>query len=226
MVEPERNAESLSDRRPLRSRNTLAAQSFARVLASTSITPNQISAASVFAALIACVWFYVAAQSSVWLHSVSFLLAAFACQLRLLCNLMDGMVAIEAGKQTADGAVWNELPDRIADILIFVGAGYAAGWPSLGWSVAALAVFVSYVRELGKGIDGVVDFSGPMAKPHRMALVTAAAVMAAVLNFFPIDNSEGQVSRLIMTVSLWILAVGCVVTLLRRTRSMLLRLKP
>ncbi|MFK7852484.1 MAG: CDP-alcohol phosphatidyltransferase family protein [Granulosicoccus sp.] len=226
MSKHERSDESLADRRPLASRNTVAAQRFARLLASTSITPNQISAASVFAALIACVCFYATAQSSSWQHSAGFILAAFACQLRLLCNLMDGMVAIEAGKQTADGAVWNELPDRIADILVFVGVGYAAGWPSLGWSVAALAVFVSYVRELGKGIDGVVDFSGPMAKPHRMALVTVAAVIAAVLNLLPIDNTDGQVSTLIMTVGLWVLAVGCVLTLFRRTRSMLLRLKP
>ena len=68
------------------------------------------------------------------------LVAALFCQFRLLCNLFDGMVAIEGGKQELDGPFWNEFPDRVADILIFVGVGYGVGQPALGCTAAAFAV--------------------------------------------------------------------------------------
>jgi phosphatidylglycerophosphate synthase len=44
--------------------------------------------------------------------------ATAACiQLRLLCNLLDCMVAIEGGKSAPTGALFNEMPDRFADPL-------------------------------------------------------------------------------------------------------------
>ena len=151
---------------------------------------------------------------------------------------MDGMVAIEAGKQTADGAFWNEQPDRVADALILVGLGIAAGSLALGWAAAALAISTAYVRELGKGIDGVVDFSGPMAKPHRMALVTGALIGAALLSLVfsteapgseSIDSSGGFFdSGLVIAVlelSLWLLCAGCAVTVYRRCQRLLKRLQ-
>jgi len=202
-----------ADRRPLASRNTRWAQALARWLAGTRITPNQISYASMGFAMLAGVLFYLASQIDGVGLRVCLLLAVLCCQLRLLCNLMDGLVAIEAGKQTPDGAVWNELPDRVSDIVIFVGVGLAVSSATLGWAAAALAVLVSYVRELGKGIDGEVDFRGPMAKPQRMAVVTVAGIAAAVLPALPI-----------LEVALWVLVVGCVVTTVLRTRTLLQRL--
>jgi len=215
-----------TSRRPLTSRNTRAAQRFAQFLASTPTTPNQISAVSIVAAVMASLLFAASAGLAGWALSVCYVLAAVACQLRLLCNLMDGMVAIEAGKQSADGAVWNELPDRIADIVIFVGVGFAVASPALGWAAAALAVFVSYVRELGNGIDGVVDFSGPMAKPHRMALVSGGAVLAALLNAFAFSSNDGSTAVWLLKACLWAVVIGCLITLYRRTRSLLQRLEP
>jgi hypothetical protein len=80
------------------------------------------------------------------------LILAVACiQLRLLCNLLDGMVAVEQGLATPTGPIWNELPDRLADVFFLVGAGYgaqAAGFQAgvaLGWSAAALALLTAYV---------------------------------------------------------------------------------
>ena len=65
------------------------------------------------------------------------LVAACCIQLRLLCNVLDGLLAIEGGLQTKSGAVFNELPDRLSDTVILVCAGYAVGempWVSaLGW---------------------------------------------------------------------------------------------
>ena len=41
----------------------------------------------------------------------------------------------------------------------------------LGWSAAVLAVLTAYVRVLGASLGTTHQFIGPMAKPHRMALV-------------------------------------------------------
>ena len=74
-------------------------------------------------------------------------------QMRLLCNLFDGMVAVEGGHKTKSGEIYNELPERFADVFILVGAGNAwmrVEWgPLLGWLCAVLALLTAYVRALG-----------------------------------------------------------------------------
>ena len=219
----------LVDRRPLASRNTRWAQRLAQYLAATSITPNQISVASMVFASSAGLALAVSASFSGLLYFACMLAGIAACQLRLICNLMDGMVAIEAGKQTPDGAMWNEFPDRIADIAIIAGLGFAIGWPALGWASATLAVLVAYVRELGKGIDGTVDFAGPMAKPHRMALVSIGALLSAIVAVLPVAVLPAtvlpdQASRYVLLTVLALLVAGCVITVFKRVRRMLDRL--
>jgi phosphatidylglycerophosphate synthase len=68
----------------------------------------------------------------------------------------------------------------------------------------------AYVRALGKTAGAPNVFAGPMAKPHRMALVTVTAVACAVL---PPDWVLGY------HVPAWALGVcvaGTVVTIARR----------
>jgi phosphatidylglycerophosphate synthase len=78
-------------------------------------------------------------------------LAAVGVQLRLLANMFDGMVAIETGRTSAVGELYNEVPDRVSDTAVLVGAGYAAGGcPVLGYVAALLAVFIAYVRAQGR----------------------------------------------------------------------------
>jgi phosphatidylglycerophosphate synthase len=213
-------------RRPLTSREHAWAHNFSTLLANTGITPNQISFASVVLSVFGLVLLSMSVGSSKGQLAGLYIAAAFACQLRLLCNLMDGMVAIELGKQTADGALWNEFPDRLADIALLLGVGIAAGEITLAWTVVALAILVAYVRELGKGIDGVADFSGPMAKPHRMALITAALVLSAIVAIFPVYNDSWLKPTSLLLLSLWICGFGCVVTVWRRISHLLQRLKP
>jgi phosphatidylglycerophosphate synthase len=206
------------DRRPLASRDTAWAAVLTKRIAGTSITPNQISLASIaFAALAGAAFWASGTADGAW--RVALLIAgALGCQLRLLCNLLDGMVAIEAGKGSADGAVWNEAPDRVADILILVGAGLGAGAPALGWAAACFAVLTAYVRALGQSCGAPADFSGPMAKPHRMALLTAAAALAL---FEPLWNGGNTVLNAV----LWIVAVGAAVTALLRAIRLVETLK-
>lgn len=207
-----------SNRRPLASRDTGWAHGLTRWLAATSITPNQISMASIVVASVsgACFWFSGQADGGV---RAGLLMAAAAfCQLRLLCNLLDGMVAIEAGKNAPDGAFWNEFPDRVADMLILVGAGYGAGEPTLGWAAAGFAVLTAYTRELGRACGLPADFSGPMAKPHRMAAITAAALLSLLE---PLWNGRQE----ILSIALWIITIGAAVTALRRAAKIVAGLR-
>ncbi|WEX86441.1 CDP-alcohol phosphatidyltransferase family protein [Sinorhizobium garamanticum] len=206
------------DRRPLASRNTRWAGAIARWMAARAITPNQISQASMVAAALAGGAFFLAGQNMGAARIVCLLSAALFCQLRLLCNLFDGMVAVEGGKGEPDGSFWNEFPDRVADLLIFTGLGYGIGTPGLGWAAGAFAVLTAYVRELGRATGNPSDFSGPMAKQHRMATVTAAA---AISLFEPLWQGHNEV----LTIALWVVALGAALTAFRRGWTLVGRLK-
>ena len=124
------------------------------------------------------------------------------------------MVAIEGGLKTKSGEIFNDLPDRIADPIILVCAGYAIrGMPcgiELGWAAGLLAVLTAYTRVLGGCAGASQHFCGPMAKQHRMAAITAALIGAAV------GVSWGWHERVI-ALALAAIVVGCVVTVVRRT---------
>lgn len=196
------------ERRPIASRDTRWADAVAHALAKTGITPNAISVLGmVFAALAGTAFFLTSAEVAPgW---IPWLAGAACVQLRLLANLFDGMVAQVQRSASPVGEIYNEVPDRVSDALILVGLGYAeGGCPVLGFSAALLAVFVAYVRAQ-LAVSGVPQqFVGPMAKAHRMALVTAAAIVAIVLPSVEIAKW-----------TLVLLAAGCVVTAIRRLLS-------
>ena len=105
--------------------------------------------------------------------------AALLIQLRLLANLMDGMVAVENERRQPTGEFFNELPDRLSDSLFIVAAGYATvwGWPAeLAWAAAVLALLTEYVRALGGSFGLRQSFAGVIGKPQRMAIPTAACI--------------------------------------------------
>lgn len=206
------------NRRPLASRDSGWARSIARRLSAAAITPNQISVASMVMAALAGAGFWLAGTAESGMRVVLLVAAALFCQLRLLCNLFDGMVAIEGGKQAPDGPFWNEFPDRVADILILAGAGYGAGVPTLGWAAAGLAVLTAYTRELGRSCGLSADFSGPMAKQHRMATITAAALLSLLE---PLWRGHNQV----LVIALWLIAAGAAVTTLRRAANIVRALR-
>ncbi len=200
----------LKNRRPLSSRDTKWAARITRALAARGATPNDISQASMGAAAVAglAFWALAATSGGVW-TALLLIVGALCCQLRLLCNLFDGMVAVEAGRAAPDGPLWNEFPDRISDILIFVGIGLGVGLPALGLAAAVMAVLTAYTRELGAGIGLAPDFCGPMAKQHRMAVVTLAAILALFETaIVPMGTS--------LTVALWLVVLGAGATALRR----------
>ena len=204
-----------TDRRPLKSRDTVWAKKSAIFLAGRGVTPNAISLFSVVVSAIACLAFVATRWSPFPPYRAACLLVAIAgMQARLLCNLLDGMVAVEAGAGTGRfGEIYNDLPDRVADIMIFAGAGVCAGGtegPLIGLAAAIGAMFTAYVRVLGKAVGARSHFVGPMAKPQRMATMTGGCVVAMVVVFF------GRWLHVWMLVPLGVVVLGCVVTCVRR----------
>jgi phosphatidylglycerophosphate synthase len=149
---------------------------------------------------------------------IALVIAAVCVQLRLLCNLLDGMVAIEGGKQSPVGALYNEFPDRIADSVLLVALGYAALVPWLGWLAALLAAFTAYVRATGGALGQAQDFRGPMAKPHRMAVLTIACVAGAVELYW-------NGTHYALLVAALVIAAGSALTCATRTLAIAQRLR-
>lgn len=202
-----------SNRRPLAVRNISVTKRIAVWLSQKNITPNQISLMSmVFAAFgLACAAGYYFWPSPIWL-----LLFAVAIQLRLLCNLFDGMVAVEGGKKTPAGELFNDVPDRIADPLLIVAAGmvtYSEFGMPLAWVAALLAVFSAYIRVLGVSMTCPADFRGPMAKQHRMALLTLTLLVMPFNQWFEFLPSF---SLYLMDSALALMVLGCALTCWRR----------
>lgn len=200
-------------RRPLTSRDTAWAKAIAGVLARWRVRPNTISVFSVFCAAMGGAALLTAGAQSPGVRAGLFVLAIIGIQARLLCNLFDGMVAVEGGMKTTAGELYNELPDRIADAIIFICAGYGvSGCPYaaiLGWGGALLAVLTAYVRALGASMGAGQQFCGPMAKPHRMALMTAACVLGAVEGFI-------TPTQRVIPIALVIVILGTIITIGRR----------
>ena len=211
------NACSMSEmntpRRPIKARDTLWAAQVAAWLARVGVRPNTISIASALFAGGAGLCLVSTRETTGDFQPWLLLIAAALIQVRLLCNLFDGMVAIEGGFKTKSGEIFNELPDRFADAFIFVGAGYATGgpgWaPAVGWLCAVLAVLTAYVRALGASAGAAQHFCGPMAKQHRMAVMTFACLASAVLTWW---GAQWPV----VGWALVLIATGSVITVFRR----------
>jgi phosphatidylglycerophosphate synthase len=185
----------------------------ARSLARAGATPNQVSIAGIGFALLSGFSFWMANWNARGGPPPWLVLGAIGIQLRLLCNMIDGLLAIECGLQTPTGDLYNEIPDRVADILILVGAGYSIQrlpWGvTLGWVAATLAVFTAYVRVFGGSLGLKQDFAGPMAKQHRMFTLSVGAVAGAIE--FAVHGTAWSVSA-----ALSLIIVGSALTVMRR----------
>jgi phosphatidylglycerophosphate synthase len=203
-------------RRPLATRSRHWPRALAGVLVQAGIRPNTVSLLAIAFAALAAAGLLLSTAGAPGSRVAWLVVAAAGIQLRLLCNLLDGLMAVEYGLGTPTGELFNDLPDRAADVLVLVAAGYAAGpgWAGiLGWAVALLALLTAYIRVLGGALGLPQDFRGPMAKPHRMAVLTLACLAGAAEVL-----AGAQPSALLL--ALLLIGAGCVVTVVRRTRGL------
>ena len=202
-------------RRPLKSRSASWPRQIAFALVGKGFTPNQISVASLIFASLGAFCLALTPHPSRTIAALLFLATAICIQLRLLCNLLDGLMAIEGGRKTKAGEIFNEFPDRIADVLLFVCAGYSIYFLprgiALGWMCAVMAVLTAYIRVFGGSVGLAQDFCGPMAKQQRMAVLTGACILSAGEQFMAWPPR-------IMFVALCIVFAGALITATRRTQ--------
>lgn len=141
--------------------------------------------------------------------------------------MLDGMVALAAGKASCRGEILNDLPDRVSDVLIFVGVAHS-GWmhPLLGYWSALFALLTAYVGLFGQAVGVHREFSGMMSKPWRMVTLHVGAWLTLVCLWW---NAE-SIRYLHLTYLDWaclIIIAGCVQTITIRLKRILaaLRLK-
>jgi phosphatidylglycerophosphate synthase len=215
-----------SARRPIANIFRRTANSTVRLCVRLGIHPDIVSYASIGAAAGAGICFW---QSMHWPWLL--LIGSVLCFVRLWFNMLDGMVALAAGKASFKGEIINELPDRISDVLIFVGVAYSGlAHPASGYLAAILALMTAYVGMLGQAVGAQRQFGGLMAKPWRMVVLSIGAVVTMVLLLradggagYPAVPAGGQFS--ILDWACVVVVLGCVQTIVVRLAAMVRNLR-
>ncbi|MEM9281508.1 MAG: CDP-alcohol phosphatidyltransferase family protein [Verrucomicrobiota bacterium] len=203
-------------RRPLKTREHAVSQRLAHAVARTGLSPNAISSVGLVSGIAAGIFFAATASLPGWERWLWFG-GALLVQLRLLANMLDGMVALESRAASPLGELFNEIPDRISDACTLIGLGYAAASiPALGYAAAVAALFTAYVRAFGASLGQGQDFCGPFAKPQRMFFATLVGLYGALApaNWMTAEIAGRSLS--IVTMILALVFAGTIVTALRR----------
>lgn len=201
------------DRRPIAARNRKASQAMAHALVRHGIAPNTISLVGMGCCLAVLPVLGATHLGGIWARG-AWLATALLIQLRLLANMLDGMVALESGRTSPVGELYNDIPDRISDTTVLVGLGYAVGGHvALGYVAALLAMLTAYIRAVGKVAGAHQEFCGPMAKPHRMFLATLLALYSGLA------PATWQPALGLATLTLAVIVLGSTLTCVRRIQK-------
>jgi phosphatidylglycerophosphate synthase len=205
-----------TSRRPIANIFRRSADGAVRLCGRWGIPPDAISYFSIVASAAAALCFWNAAA-----YPVLLIAGPIPCYIRLWFNMLDGMVALASDKASGRGEVLNDLPDRISDVMIFVGvahSGLNAPWG--GYWAAIFALLTAYVGTLGQAVGVHREFSGVMSKPWRMV----ALHIGAWATFGVLEWNDGRIRLAGLTVLDWTLfaiVLGCVQTIgVRLTRIM------
>ncbi|MEJ1934160.1 CDP-alcohol phosphatidyltransferase family protein [Nostoc sp. NIES-2111] len=205
-------------RRPIPARGLATSRGLAAWLAARGVTPNQISLFGLAVGIGSGLALALTGFAPDWTGPLAVASAVFV-GLRGAANMLDGMVAVEHGKASRLGMLYNELPDRISDVALMAGAGYAAGGsPVVGWLAACAALVVAYIRTLVCLAGAPADFGGLMAKQQRMFSLAGAALWLGLAPsaWQPVWGPGGSWG--IVAAVLWLIVVGGVQTAWVRLR--------
>ena len=166
-----------TSRRPIGAEFRRTANAATQFCVRHGIHPDTISYLSVVAAFAAAICFRKAGEIR-WL----LIIAPLFSYLRLWFNMLDGMVAVAAGKASRRGEILNDLPDRVSDVIIFVGVAHSGLMnPIFGYWAAIAAVLTAYVGLFGQALGVQREFGGIMSKPWRMVVLHIGAWLALFL---------------------------------------------
>ena len=166
-----------TSRRPIAAEFRRTANAATQFCVRHGIHPDTISYLSVVPAFAAAICFWKAGEIR-WL----LIIAPLFSYLRLWLNMLDGMVAVAAGKASRRGEILNDLPDRVSDVIIFVGVAHSGLMnPIFGYWAAIAAVLTAYVGLFGQALGVQREFGGIMSKPWRMVVLHIGAWLALFL---------------------------------------------
>lgn len=179
-----------------------------RLCVRLKIHPDVISYSSIVAALFAAICFWQSAR-----HALLLIAGPAFCYLRLWFNMLDGMVALASKTASSRGEILNDLPDRISDVLIFVGVAHSGLCsPFSGYWAALMAVLTAYVGMFGQAVCVQREFSGVMAKPWRMVTLH----IGAWTTFLLLNLNDHRITFGKLTMLDWtcvVIIAGCIQTI-------------
>lgn len=212
-----------SSRRAARYERRLALAAWLRA---RGATPNGLSLFAVGLSALAGTAFFFALRDPPHYGAALLLFAALCLGGRIACNRLDGVLARRGGMVGKAGEVYSDAPDRLADALVFLGAGYGLTpwlpWArDLGWAVSLLAVGTAYVRVLGLACGLREHGEGPMPRRTRMIAMAVAALLAAA--GLALDQTAAV--AWLMLAALAVVALGAALTIALRLRAIVRELE-
>jgi CDP-diacylglycerol--glycerol-3-phosphate 3-phosphatidyltransferase len=148
----------------------------APAFARTRVSPNLISVAALAAGLTAGVLFALD-------HPLPAALVIILCG---TLDVLDGLVAVQTGRQSLFGAMLDSSLDRYSEFFIYAGLAYhfRHGWGQwAAWAAFLGAVMVSYTRARAEGL-GFSCRVGIMQRAERLTLVCLAGLAGPALGLF------------------------------------------
>jgi phosphatidylglycerophosphate synthase len=173
-------------------------------LVARGVSPDAITAAAIVASAAGGSCLAVAGQSPALLLAVPLLAAA-----RLVLNILDGTVARRTGRARAVGELWNELGDRVADVLFIGGlAFHPSVEPRLALAAVIAAILASYAGVTARAAGGRRQYGGVMSKPGRMIVLAVAAPAAYI-------TGDGR----LLAAAAALILIGSLTTLVQRVAT-------
>jgi phosphatidylglycerophosphate synthase len=219
-MQPQVTAYQPRSRRPIADAFRQTADGVVRSCVRLGVHPDVISHASIVAAALAAVCFWRGKDAPILL-----LIAPLLCYVRLWLNMLDGMVALAAGKASRRGEIVNDLPDRVSDVLIFAGVAHSGlAHAALAYWAAILAIMTAYAGLFGQAVAGRREFGGVMSKPWRMVVLHIGAWMTLAL--LQMNRSDTVLGLSVLDWTCVVINIGCLQTITVRLRATLHRISP
>ena len=142
-------------------------------LANKGITPNQVT---MFAMLLSILVGATIAltEGTRWI----LLFVPLFMFLRMALNAIDGLLAKEHNMKTKRGAMFNEMSDVIADVVLFLPFALISGInPIFVVLFAVVGVFNEMAGVVAQTLNGERRYDGPMGKSDRVFVVGFIALL-------------------------------------------------
>jgi len=200
-----------TSRRPIAEAFRKTADGAVRICVRCRVHPDTISYLSIVAAACAAACFWQTHE-----YRRLLLVGPVFCYLRLWFNMLDGMVALASGKASWRGEILNDLPDRVSDVLIFVGVAHSGLCAvASGYWAAMLALLTAYVGMFGQAVGVQREFSGLMSKPWRMVTLHVGAWAAWGIAGWS-NETSGPWELTVLDWTCVVVVAGCVQTIVVR----------